>query len=273
MAPTGRADYSSFMPASSVSPEAAMVQRARLMLLGSAAVTFALFMIPYGEYIAYPLLLISTAIHELGHGVAAEISGGDFVRFMMYSDGSGVAYHTSAGGEMARAFVAAGGLCGPAVLAGAFFVAGRTPKWSRIALAGFGAALLLAMLLVVRNGFGLAFVGALAGLSLAIAVWGRAELSQLAIVFLAVQLALSVYSRGDYLFMQWAETGAGRMPSDSQQMAEALAGPYWMWGGMCAAFSAAVLLGGGWYFLRGTKQAAGLTVKTKVSPRPLRTAR
>lgn len=255
------------MPALPLSPEAALVKRARLLLLGSAAVTFALYMIPYGEYIAYPLLLISTAIHELGHGVAAELSGGDFVKFMMWSNGSGVAYHTSDGGDLARAFVSAGGLCGPAVLAGAFFVAGRTPKWSRIALGGFGAALALAMILVVRNGFGLAFVGALAAISLGLAIWGRAELSQLAIVFLAVQLALSVYSRGDYLFMQWADTGAGRMPSDSQHMAEALAGPYWLWGGVCALFSAAVLLGGSWYFLRGAKQAAGLTTQLKVSPK------
>lgn len=240
----------------STTPEDELVKRARLLLLGSAAVTLALYLVPYGNYVAYPLLLISTLVHELGHGVAAVLMGGEFLKFEMAADGSGVAYHAGDYSAFARAFVAAGGLCGPAVAAALCFAAGRTPKWSKTLLAAFGVGLVLAMLLVVRNGFGLAFSGALAAIFLGIALWGRQEWSQLAIVFLGVQLALSVYSRGDYLFMQWADTEAGRMPSDSQQMANALALPYWFWGAMCAAFSAAVLLGGSWYFLRGAKQRA-----------------
>jgi hypothetical protein len=243
-------------PSSLTTKEDELVTRARWMLLISAAVTFGLYLVPYGDYLAYPLLLISTVVHELGHGIAAVISGADFVKFEMFKDGSGYALHTDPGGGMARAFVSAGGLCGPAVAAALCFVGGRTPMWSRRLLGAFGVGLALAMVLVVRNGFGLFFIGALAAGMIAIAVWARAEISQLAIVFLGVQLALSVFSRGDYLFMKTADTAIGPMPSDSQQMAQALALPYWFWGGLCAAFSGAVLIGGSWYFLRGAKKAA-----------------
>ena len=48
----------------------------------------------------------------------------------------------------------------------------------------------------------------------------------------------------------------------------ALALPYWFWGGLCAAFSGVVLLGGSWYFLRGARQAAAAShgLATRRSP-------
>lgn len=230
--------------------------RARWALVASAAITLGLYLVPYGGYVVYPLLLISTLVHELGHGVAAVLAGGDFLEFKMWSDGSGVAYHTAPPSGAARAFISAGGLCGPAVAAAAMVAAAQNTTWARYALGAFGAALALALVLVVRNGFGAAFTGVLAAATLVIALRGGAHLAQSALLFLAVQLALSVFSRGDYLFKQWALTAQGRMPSDSQQMAEAMGGAYWFWGGMCAVFSGAMLLLGGFLFWRGTHVAA-----------------
>lgn len=226
--------------------------RARWALAGSAAVTFGLYLIPYGSYIVYPLLLISTLVHELGHGIAAVLVGADFIEFKMWKDGSGVALHTVPSSDAARAFISAGGLCGPAVAAAAMVSAAQDQKWARIALGAFGAALALALVLVVRNGFGAVFCGTLAAVSLLIAVRGGAQLAQVGLLFLAVQLGLSVFSRGDYLFKQYAETAQGRMPSDSQQMADAMGGAYWFWGGACAVFSVAMLLVGAYSFWRGT---------------------
>jgi hypothetical protein len=229
--------------------------RARLALAGSAAVTFALYLIPYGSYVAYPLLLISTLVHELGHGIAAVMVGADFVEFKMWKDGSGVAMHTVPDSDAARAFISAGGLCGPAVAAAAMVSAAQNTTWARYALGAFGAALALALLLVVRNGFGAVFCGVLAAASLVIALRASAQVAQVALLFLAVQLALSVFSRGDYLFKQYAETAQGKMPSDSQQMADAMGGAYWFWGGACAAFSVVMLGFGAYSFWRGTTHA------------------
>jgi hypothetical protein len=194
-------------------------------------------------------------VHELGHGVAAVIVGGDFIEFRMWKDGSGVAFHTAPAGGAARAFISAGGLCGPAVAAAAMFAMAPKSKHARMALGAFGGLLVLALVLVVRNQFGAIFTGILAASALAIAIYGGERLAQATLLFLAVQLSLSVYSRGDYLFKQWAETAQGRMPSDSQQMAEALGGSYWFWGGACAVFSAAMLGLGAYTFWRGTHVA------------------
>ncbi len=230
--------------------------RARWALAGSAAVTFGLYLVPYGGYVVYPLLLISTLVHELGHGIAAVLVGADFIEFKMWKDGSGVAMHTVPDSDAARAFISAGGLCGPAVAAAGMVVAAQDLKWARYALGGFGAALALALVLVVRNSFGAVFCGVLAAGSLLIAVRGGAQLAQATLLFLAVQLGLSVFSRGDYLFKQYAQTAQGPMASDSQQMANAMGGAYWFWGGMCAVFSVAMLLVGAYTFWRGTTPRA-----------------
>ena len=73
---------------------------------------------------------------------------------------------------------------------------------------------------------------------------------QLTVVFLAVQLTLSVFSRSDYLFTDVAHTSNGPMPSDVAVMQQALVLPYWFWGGVCALFSVTVLWFGIKRFLR-----------------------
>jgi hypothetical protein len=216
--------------------------RARLVLVASAVLTIALYVVPYGHVLAWPLILVSTLAHELGHGVAALLVGGRFEALRMWADGSGMAIWSGDPGRLARAFVAAGGLVGPAIAAAACFVAGRRPRGARTCLLLVAAALLVAVLLVVRSLFGFVFVLALAGVLLLVATRGGDGLSQATLVFLAVQLALSVFSRGDYLFVRAATTAEGVAASDVAQIAAALLLPYWFWGAVCGAFSVAVLV-------------------------------
>ncbi|MEM7356279.1 MAG: M50 family metallopeptidase [Acidobacteriota bacterium] len=219
-------------------------ERARLVLLVSVGLTALLYIVPYGQYVAYPLMLLSTLAHEMGHGVAAILVGGTFHRFEMWADGSGVANWSGHVGPLQLAFVAAGGLVGPAVAAALGFAVGRTVRGARGALTAVAVILALALLLVVRNLFGFVFVAVvLAGCVLA-ARKASGEVAQLILIFLAVQLALSVFSRGDYLFTPVAETTGGTLPSDVGQMANALLLPYWFWGLVCGAVSVGVLIYG-----------------------------
>ncbi len=219
-------------------------ERSRLVLLASVVLTVVLYVVPYGQYLAYPLMLLSTLAHEMGHGIAALLVGGSFHRFEMWADGSGVAQWSGNVGPLSRAVVAVGGLVGPAVAAAAGFAIGRTARGARGALMGLSVILLLALVLVVRNLFGVLFVSVvLIGCFIA-ARKATGEVAQLVLIFLAVQLALSVFSRGDYLFTPVAVTGAGTMPSDVGQIAQALVFPYWFWGFICGAISIAVLLYG-----------------------------
>jgi hypothetical protein len=212
-----------------------------LMLLLSGVLTFILYRFSAGQVLAYPLMLLSTLAHELGHGVTALLVGGRFERFEMWSDGSGMAMWGGSGGRLQSALVAAGGLVGPALVAALAFACGRTARGARRALLAASFFLALALVLVVRNTFGVVFVLAVFGLCLLVGLKASDEIAQLILVFLALQLALSVFSRGDYLFTPIARTAQGEMPSDVGQIAAALLLPYWFWGGLCGLFSVAVL--------------------------------
>lgn len=216
--------------------------RAGLVLAVTIVMTAILYLIPGLRFLAWPLRLLSTVAHELGHGFAAILVGGRFEALLMWSDGSGVATWTAHTGRLAFATIAAGGLIGPALAAGLCLVTGRTAKGARITLVVLGGALLIADLLLVRTVFGAAFVAILGLVLLASGLSRTPWLAQSVLLFVAVQLALSVFSRADYLFTPLATTGRGTMPSDVARIAEALILPYWFWGGCCGLLSVAILV-------------------------------
>ena len=219
------------------------VRRSAIILSISVVVTLLLYyVIPYGRVVGYPLILLSTLVHEMGHGIAAILVGANFEQFVMYSDGSGVARWSGDVGRFGRAFISAGGLVGPAIGAGVGFVLGRHEKLSRVTLGVLGVLLLLSIIFVVRNLFGVFFVAVTALIFLGVALKARPWISQVMLLFVSTQLALSVFSRGDYLFTDVARTSQGEMPSDVGQMADALFLPYWFWGALCALVSVGILV-------------------------------
>lgn len=218
--------------------------------MGAVVLTIALYVVPYGHYVAYPLVLLSTYAHEMGHGLTALVVGGEFESFVMAPDGSGLAYLRIPDNRLAHAATSAGGLIGPALLAAAFFAAARRSKTAHVGLLVFGAATLLSVVAVVRSPFGWLFVGLLGAGCLYLGLESTPRVAQAVLAFLAVQLSLSVFSRGDYLFTETA--GAG--PSDVAQMAQALWMPYWFWGVVCGAISVLVLLLGIRTFLGSTRR-------------------
>jgi hypothetical protein len=227
-------------------------RQAAIVLVGSVAITLATFLIPSPEntwWLLAPFRWLHIYVHEFGHGIAALLAGGDFDKFEMYTY-SGLAT-TRISGDLAVAFVCAGGLCGPAVVGGAFLATGRNARWARYALGAFGAFMAISLILWTRTPFGWGFGAAVAALSLAVAVKARPALAQMVLVFIGVQLALSVYTGGGYLFTQYVEIQNGhRGPSDTQAMSVALGMPYWFWGLACGGFSAMVLLGGLWLYVK-----------------------
>jgi hypothetical protein len=196
-----------------------------------------------------PLVWLSTFAHEAGHGLAALAVGGRFEQLVIFWDASGVATHSGVPEGMSRAIVSAGGLIGPAVVAALLFAFGTRARLSRVGLALFALAMIGIGVLFVRNAFGLAFTlgcGALLAFAALRLSNGRA---QTLVLFVAIQLSLSVFSRGDYLFTATAKTGAGEMPSDVAHVAEALGGSYLVWGMAIGALSVVILacgLGGVW---------------------------
>ena len=224
-------------------------RRARWVFALSAGVTLLLYLVPFLQVVGRPLIYISTLVHELGHGIGALLVGGEFARLEMWADGSGVAYSAARSGG-GHAFLAAAGLVGPAIAAAIGFALTRRRKWARIGLCAIGVVLLWAMIFKIRTGFGLVVAGSVAAASLGVALKAHEDWAQLLLGFLSVQLALAVFSRGDYLFTKSAETGAGSGPSDVSIISMAIGGPYWLWGALCAVVSVAALALGAWLMLR-----------------------
>jgi len=226
-----------------------MESRAARVLTISVVVTAVLYALPGGRTLAWPLVLVSTLAHELGHGLAAVLLGGRFESLVIRADASGAAMWSGSFGRLGVATVAAAGLVGPALAAFLLLVLGRTPRRARVLLAVVGAGLSVTAVLLVRNAFGWWFTALLAVASVMVA-WRAAQLCQALVVFLAVQLALSVYSRSDYLFTKVAASSSGTLPSDVAVIAGALFLPYWFWGALCGAFSLLVLYAGARVFFR-----------------------
>ena len=188
------------------------------------------------------LILFSTLTHELGHGLMAMLVGGDFNKLVINWDGSGVTSWAGQPSRITRGLVSAGGLIGPSIAAAILFWSARGSdaklNWcTRV----FGLGLFLAGVLTARSVWALVFTVGL-GLVL-LAITGRISRAKLEalVVFISVQLGLSVFTRSDYLFTETA--GIGR-PSDVAKMADALFLPYWFWGAVCGLFSIFVLFWG-----------------------------
>lgn len=233
-------------------------------LVISIVATAALYTIPPLRAVAWPLVLLSTLAHELGHGIAAMALGCRFDQLVMYSDASGVAHWSGDPGRLSRAAISAGGLIGPAVVAGALFAVARSPRAARVAATALAASLLLIDLIWVRNLFGFGFVLVLSGALFGLVARTSVETTRTALLFVACQLALSVFSRGDYLFTAVARTSAGEMPSDVAHIEAALVLPYWVWGGFIGLLSVAILWAGVRPWIRDSLPApTGAGSKTK----------
>src|SRR4029077_3119617 len=100
--------------------------RAARVLAISVLVTALLYAVPFGRTLAWPLVLVSTLAHELGHGLAAAILGGRVESLLIYRGARRAADWSGTLGRVATATVAAAGLVGPAAAAFALLAFGRT---------------------------------------------------------------------------------------------------------------------------------------------------
>jgi hypothetical protein len=225
---------------------AVAANRARVSLLAAAVLVVALeYLVPYGRYVLYPFTLLSTWVHEMGHGLTALAVGGQFLKLEIFADASGVA--TTAAREGWRsAAVSAGGLLAPPLLCALVLSLVRGPGRAFLFLVGLAAALVLSLALWVRSLVGLV---AVPGLALVLVTGARLGVGRLRLVLaqlVAVVLGVDTVGRTlGYLFVSRVEAGAtagGR--SDVGGIADALGGPYWLWGALVAVAALALLLGG-----------------------------
>jgi hypothetical protein len=106
-------------------------------------------------WLNYPFRLLLTIVHELGHGLAALLTGGDFLNFVVHPNGAGLA-HTAGGW---RIVVIPAGYLGVALFGSVLILIGRNHRWSRIALGVIGAGMIF---FSIRYGIPSIFAGYIA---------------------------------------------------------------------------------------------------------------
>jgi hypothetical protein len=220
-----------------------------LLLIGSAAVTtFLLAVIPWLGLLNYPFRLLITLVHELGHGLAALLTGGEFIRFIISSDGSGLAY--TAGGW--RFVVIPAGYLGAALFGAILIMVGRSYRWSRLTMAIIGLLMLLFSLRYgvpsifsdqIISGFLTTISGVIFG---GLFLWVALKASPSWIIFLlhmvAIQAGLTAFS--DILGVIGASSNLfGAVRSDAQSMAQLTFIPAILWA-VLWAITAVGLIGG-----------------------------
>jgi hypothetical protein len=224
----------------------------------AVGLTLLVHLTPVGALLGRPLTWFAVLIHELGHGVGALLAGGEFRAFVMSDSAgavSGVAQVVTFTPTQGAVAVLAG-LLGPSVAAMIGFALARSPRWARVGLAVIATFLIWALAFKVRSWFGAAVVGGLIGITGAGALLASARMAQLLLMFLSVELALSLWSHLGYMFSRTAALPTGVVPSDSASLAAQLGGAYWMWGALAALLSLAAIALGALLIVRDRRRRA-----------------
>ncbi len=200
--------------------------------LVSAALVFAVLpYIPYGYYLNWPFQMLTTYVHELGHGLAALAQGGNFIRLEIFPSGGGVATTSGAHSGWGRALVAAGGLLAPAFAGALFILAGQSRRSASVIFNGFAILMLLSCAMWIRSAFALTLVGGLGILFLYFGLRAGKGVHQFLVQFFAVHMLVDTMTRTmRYLFTESFEREGQVRHSDTSVIADSLGGPYWLWG-------------------------------------------
>jgi hypothetical protein len=220
-----------------------------LTLIGLAGVTTLLMaFIPWLHWLDSPFRLLLTIVHELGHGLAALLTGGRFISFVVYPNGAGLA--TTTGGW--RLVVIPAGYLGVAVFGAVLILLGRSHRWARVAMAIIGG---LMALLSLRYGIaGMFTLSFLSGILTTVSgvifgaffLWVAIKAAPGWIIFLlhlvAIQAGLTAFS--DLFTVIGLSTRFFYAPAnDAKSMAELTFIPAFVWAVLWAVI-ALVLIGG-----------------------------
>ena len=232
-----------------------------VLLLAVSTIVVA-WQLPYGPQALYPLSLLATFAHEMGHGLTTLLVGEHFDRLLLHADGSGLAEWRGNPGRLARAAIAAGGLLGPSVAGVALLLLAGSPRRARALLGVFAAGLVFCVVMWVRNPFGMAFLLATAAVFAAAGRWLGDFAAAFLLNLLAAVLCLSWFRDLDYMFSAHAVVAGVARPSDSAVIADALWLPYWFWGALVATLSLTLLVLGLWVATRRVRASTASYAST-----------
>ncbi len=203
-----------------------------IWIAGFGLLTIILWNVPFGNLILYPFTILGTWFHEMGHGLTAEILGGNFHRLVLLSDGSGYAqfsYDTLFLANFGKAIVAAGGPLGPTIAGSIFLISSTNIKITRIILIIFTLILIVSLLIWVRPIFSLGFLitAIFAAVFSFIVLKGKDSVKRGTLQFIGVQAIASLYQSIGYLYSSGGVIEGQQFKSDTQVIADNIWLPNW----------------------------------------------
>jgi hypothetical protein len=216
---------------------ASPTDRTRRHWLGLLVLAFALvalWQVPWLGWVAWPFRLFGTFVHELSHGLAAIATGGDFQRFSVHADLSGLAW--SAGGI--RVIVSSAGYIGSAIFGGVLIALHARWFSARTLLLGMAVVFGVLCVLFVRNAFGIIAALAITTALLAAGLRLREPWREGLLEVLALQLILDGYNS---LFTVLHLSRTGNAQTDAAAMAQLTWLPASFWAVLWMLVSTAIL--------------------------------
>ena len=228
----------------------------RAMLLLAAALVLGLtHFVRWGRYVLYPFVLLTTWVHESGHGLTALVLGGHFEKLEIFGDASGVATTATIPGWRTAA-VCLGGLLMPPLMGALVLATVKGPRRAFGFLAFLTVALMLSVLLWVRSLTGLIAMPALAVVFALALKFGNAGVRLFLSQAIAVMLALDTATRMvHYVFMEQATGEVGGSRSDVGQISDSLGLPIGFWGVLIAGAAIVMLIWGLWMAFKPLRAA------------------
>jgi len=221
-----------------------------------AIIVFIIWQSPFLGNIRYPLMLLGTWFHEMGHGVTALLLGGNFEYLEIYDNGGGVAYTSYLTHKLylpynlTRALVAFGGLIGPCVMGCILIISGIKQKTSRWMLILLIVSIILSLIFWVKSSLGIIVLIAISIGITFIVYLNKPTITQWTVLFLGLQSTLSTYLQLSYLFTSSFVRDGTINTSDTQVIADSLFGPYWMWAILIIIISAIMLWKSFTYYIK-----------------------
>lgn len=209
--------------------------RKRVLWLALGAFIFVFVLWQTESILLYPFRLLVTYVHEMGHGLAAVITGGEFISFHVYPDGSGIAF--TDGGS--RHLILLSGYVGTALFGSLLLFAANRVRRVRLVTTACGAFFALSALLFGGTGgwtietavtsFFAIMVGIIGCMVfIALARYGSRTINVLSLNTLAFIIGFNVVS--DFLFLlRNQDIGVGMVTNDAAAMAQLTRMPTLTW--------------------------------------------
>lgn len=202
--------------------------------------TIVLWNVPFGKLALYPFTILGTWFHEMAHGLTAIILGGTFYYLEIFSNGSGLAAYSGPLflGPIGRALVAGAGPIGPTIAGFIFIISSVNIKATKFMLYFLSISLIVSNIIWMRSIFGFIVISVFVIIIILITLKANDKIKQFVLQLLGVQAFASVYMSIGYLFSTGANVDGSSFASDTQQMANNLLLPHFIWAGIILLFSA-----------------------------------